>query len=598
MLHFHSLAIQGFRSFAKEQDFALNSAPGLVYITGENKVEPELGANGVGKSSLFESLFWCLYGKTSVNLRAGDVANWQNGTQCRVMLQFELNGVKHDLARTWSPNTLTVDGQEVTQEQVVELVGLSEDAFLRAIYHAQFVPHFADQTPAAQLEVFSDVLRLDVWDAAVETALREVKVTRDELHKVQLTAARAQATFRELDTQLDEQGEKELIWLRKHKLVQRIAKKAILQAERKREAAEARPIKDVAPTKAEEKEIADRKQKATECVQQLAGFNATVRVAQSALRKLTEGENELKDHDTCPLCLQSVKGKQAAIARQRHRAVYEQDVEIAEKKIAEAETEEQKLRKELADAEERVQARTRDAAIDNNNRAVAIREAEIELRELTRQMRDHARERCPFDTSELEVKRDKAYAILGAARANEQEHQEHIADCEFWATSFREIRLSLVRDALAQFELTTNSALSALGLAEWAVEYSVEAEARSGKTVKGFKVFIQSPYNERPVPFSVWSGGERQRLRLAITMGLSDLIQDVLGVHSNLEIYDEPTAWLSEEGVSGLLDMLDRRAADNTATILLADHRALDSSVASRVVKIIKSERGSVLEDM
>ncbi len=67
------ISITGFRSFRTTQVLLLNKMyPGLWLVTGENEVEPELGANGAGKSSLFEAVHWALYGKTSRSLKDQD----------------------------------------------------------------------------------------------------------------------------------------------------------------------------------------------------------------------------------------------------------------------------------------------------------------------------------------------------------------------------------------------------------------------------------------------------------------------------------------------------------------------------------------------
>ena len=62
-LHFVDIKIEGFRSFAKPITVSLDQAPGLYLISGDNQLEPELGGNGVGKSSLMEALFWVFYGR-------------------------------------------------------------------------------------------------------------------------------------------------------------------------------------------------------------------------------------------------------------------------------------------------------------------------------------------------------------------------------------------------------------------------------------------------------------------------------------------------------------------------------------------------------
>ena len=117
------LTLEGFRSFRKRTTFDLRTFSAFVHIAGDN---------GAGKSSLMEALYWCLYGKTSRGVRAGNVRSWQSEQQCLVSLRLEKDGTSYDVTRTWGPNSLRIDKRNVEQAEVNALVGLSEDEFLHS----------------------------------------------------------------------------------------------------------------------------------------------------------------------------------------------------------------------------------------------------------------------------------------------------------------------------------------------------------------------------------------------------------------------------------------------------------------------------------
>src|SRR3972149_4794937 len=127
----NSLKIQGFKSFTEEQtiDFSSLQTPGFFFLTGQNLIEPKLGANGVGKSSIYDAVAWVLYGKTVSGLKAGSVGNWSSDKICRVEIEFSLGQDNHSITRTWKPNSLKLDSVEVEQSKVDELVGLSYESF-------------------------------------------------------------------------------------------------------------------------------------------------------------------------------------------------------------------------------------------------------------------------------------------------------------------------------------------------------------------------------------------------------------------------------------------------------------------------------------
>ena len=68
--------------------------------------------------------------------------------------------------------------------------------------------------------------------------------------------------------------------------------------------------------------------------------------------------------------------------------------------------------------------------------------------------------------------------------------------------------------------------------------------------------------------------GRQQRLRLAGRIGMSTMISSSRGVESGVEVWDEPTQYLSEEGIEELKELLRVRAERYGLKIFLVDHRA------------------------
>ena len=121
--------------------------------------------------------------------------------------------------------------------------------------------------------------------------------------------------------------------------------------------------------------------------------------------------------------------------------------------------------------------------------------------------------------------------------------------------------------------------------------FNTELETKAGTLRPGIHITVASPL--AVAPWEVWSGGEGQRIRLAVALGLSSLIQRMAGININLEIYDEPTAWLSGEGIEDLIDCLKHRAKTANKTLWLCDHRALLHSDFDETWQIIKDADGS-----
>jgi len=60
------------------------------------------GPNSTGKSSLFESILWSIWGATSVDLNNDELISFSS-TFCRVILQFEVAGARYKIDRTYNP---------------------------------------------------------------------------------------------------------------------------------------------------------------------------------------------------------------------------------------------------------------------------------------------------------------------------------------------------------------------------------------------------------------------------------------------------------------------------------------------------------------
>lgn len=166
----------------------------------------------------------------------------------------------------------------------------------------------------------------------------------------------------------------------------------------------------------------------------------------------------------------------------------------------------------------------------------------------------------------------------------------------YWIKGFRELRLWLVEESLAQLEIEANAALYALGLEGWRMQFDVERETKAGGVSRGFTVLVESPESDGAVPWESWSGGESQRLRIACEIGLANLILAQRGAAFDLEMWDEPSSWLTEEGVESLLRLLRERARESGRKVLVADHRALGFGGFSRTLFVEKGKNGSQLK--
>ena len=176
-----------------------------------------------------------------------------------------------------------------------------------------------------------------------------------------------------------------------------------------------------------------------------------------------------------------------------------------------------------------------------------------------------------------------------------KEKEKALTGVQFWSKGFKELRLWVVSEALAALEAESNTAIEQLGLYDWQLKFQMERETSKKTISKGFHVLVNSKtlQGEEYVPFEIWSGGETQRLKLGATIGLSSLIQNYKGVGFNISIWDEPTSYLSEEGIEDLIKYLDEYAKTSNKAIYMVDQRYLESPYFRKVITVEKNEEGS-----
>src|SRR4051812_32142150 len=109
-----SMVVSGFRCFTQETTIVF-PVGGFIFLTGINQLDPALGSNGSGKSTVFDAINWCLYGVSIRGQRAADLTSWGTKLRPRVTLCYNIDGEEQIIDRTGSPDTLLINGVAAPQ---------------------------------------------------------------------------------------------------------------------------------------------------------------------------------------------------------------------------------------------------------------------------------------------------------------------------------------------------------------------------------------------------------------------------------------------------------------------------------------------------
>lgn len=606
-----SITLRSFKCFSGETTFEFPKQPGLYLIQGENKIQPQLEGNGCGKSTLLgDALAWCFFGKTPRLLKAGDVINWEAGSSASVQFKFNMGGTKYAILRTQTPNSLCldVDGvrQTATQDQIDHLLGLDFEGFITSIVFAQFNSMFFDLTSAEKSTLLSKILNLDLWDVAVDMAKKSVAQLESSLNVVlrdisriegQLEGLQAQnfkekiQNWEELQQQKVNELQKELV--NPQKIIKKVKERGLVVEKHLKKVED-----ELSEVVILDQELCLDVKKLEKVIQdirnQIANNQGMYKQAKKEFEKFESVDK------TCPYCNQEVSEEHLKVEIERcgfHLSrLHEESVNL-EFKMQNKNGDLKELYtglEEISSIRQELSEEKRQIVEEKAQLKAEVVSAMTLEKSLTTQWENLQKEVNPYVLEER-----KQQQQVGLLQDNlkifvekTQSIEKELYATQFWVKSFKEVRLSLISEVLTQLELEVNNKLFQLGLQDWKVLFAVEGLTKGGKVKKGFTVTIITPYNLEPVNWNAWSGGESQRLRLAGSLGIADLITSRCPYVPTFEVFDEPSSYLSEAGITSLLDILADRARLMNKQIFLIDHRRLDSTKFDGVISVVKTHDG------
>lgn len=589
------IEIQGLRSIAKPTVFKLPKQDGFFFLTGTNKVNSDLGANGIGKSSLWDAMMFTFYGKSARGLRGPDLKTWLTTDVLATGVHFYKGKELFIVRRTHSPNSLTLqqgvnDPVKVEQDEINQLLGCDYDLFLYVVLQGQFNQFFIDLQPTEKLKVWSKILNLDEWLVRSKKAKTKLDDEQDALNTAEQSKARLIGIIETLRDSLRSQKallaselERDEAQAKANDAEIRKSQKAIDKCDAKLKEIS----KDQAKVDAEQEGLKTREftlcKKIRKRDSQLQEVDRNIAVLKDKQDRLNKEFKKFAEGVCCPWCLQDI----ASWHKKKMLKTLKSDLKCVKQELREEHEEEDDLQERvnnLGDKLDQVKAKIEasrkvDFALLSQKTA-ALKDKEFHLYQITQLEKDAKRLQKPSNTA-IEIKRLKKQ--LSEAKEGRKVCVKAIKDSQalsisykFWVQAFKDIRLWLVDKALAELEMHVNNSFIELGLKGWTIEFTVQHENKSGAISKGLTAKIQSPQQDRMVPWNVWSGGETQRIRIAVAVGLLRLIQSRTSFNCNLEIWDEPTEHMSKEGIEDLLNFFEVRQKDDQKQLWLVDHRTLD----------------------
>lgn len=616
MIKFKYVSLKNFRSYKEITTF----------LFSKNSFNLIMGKNGHGKSSIFRALIWCLLGTDSEGIKGNNLKSWDNKGSCYVEVSFSVNRKTYVLKRQQSPNRIVMNGKEVNQKDVDDLFDFNIKLFSYMTVMSQFSGQFINATNAEKLDLFTKLLQLEKWNDYSEIAKNKTHEVSNELQRIFSEKERIEGKIEVLkDKNYDDLiNEFEIKQFEiKEKLTDDAARLEEQLSRHIKDKTEAKKIYeenkekyinltkdfDLQGLTSIQDEIAEISKRQYEITfygkEKRKSINAVKEENDKVINKFKKSGNT-----TCKECNQVVTKEHAIkqikiieIENNKKLSKLNEEIDslikeynLNKPKQANLEQKEKEYNltlKEINELEAKIEL--------NENETISldkmIEEASLHIKKYRDRYENQLKVENPYkkekEKNELEISiYNKDYG-LKQREYNELESKKN--SFEFWIKAFKEIKLLITEESIDDFNLFCNNNLHKLGLEGWGIENSIDKVLKNKKIKKGFNTLITSIDNPNEVPLEVYSGGEIQRIKLALMLGLIDFLNNIIKI--NIEVYDEPTQWLDDKGIEYLLNLLKERS--NSNCLYLIDHRNFkDSGYFDSVYEVLKINKESEINEV
>lgn len=603
-IKFRSISGSGFKAYRQKVIFDLAPSYGLHFVTGENLAEPDLQTNAIGKSSIWDLFCWILKGRTLEGLRSPDLQSWNTDEAIYGQLVFDCDDERREIVRRTQPNSLALDGDPVGQDAIDGLFGnLSLEAIGHTIIHGQGREFFFDLVPAKKMELLSETLNLERWETRSAFASQRAKRIEEKIIGLRAEREGIDGRKQEIEHLLEEAKQSQARWSDELKAILKqvdaeIAQEEISLERIEKKRNEAKLANDGAGTErvALEREITQLETYWSEAHRQVTEKATALAVVEERLAAALERRRLIKDQKECPTCGQPLRNHvKIDVTELREK------VEALRGEVALLNQSQSELNQQLTEARSnlrRFRQRETETQDTLNTIEPEMVRRQAQLRHLRTQKQNQINEPNPY-IDEVRQHRLRLGELQNKLKTTESEIDRFTTIGErtrWWIKGFREIRLYVIKEALAQMQLLATAMLEESGLVGWSLEYVSEQTTKSETLKTGIAILVKPAAAQKPIRWENFSGGERQRLRLIGSRALAEVLLNNAGLRVNLEVFDEPTSALSARGIEDLIEMLAEQARWSHKAIFFVDHHSIPSDHFASVIKIVRDRSGSYVE--
>ena len=568
---FKSIFIKNFLSIG-EKSLSLDFSKGINLITGENLDNGT--RNGVGKSSLIEAIYWCLFGNTIRDIKNDKIIHNKTKKDCEDSLILNVtNSDKsvtcYNIKRFLAPSKIQIycEDKDITlstipnnDDYIKNLLGASEELFNNAvIMTANNTLPFMAQKKIDKRKFLEGVFNLNVFnDMLLKTRsdYNEIKKENDIKCNDFVNQQRNLEIFEKQSKIYQEQKQNKI--KKFNSFIDKI-KNDIKELE-KQDINTSDILKQIKKTQEKLLQANALLNEKEEEIVKLNNQHTEIKVNLEQLQK--EKNNLLKKQEICPVCNRTYSDSEIEIVKDKILKIEEKFKKLSENKLKiYSNLQKQSNKKiEIKNVISQINLKIKELEqLKNVTEAKdeKIKELNIKIKEYKKIISDLKEEK---DQSEDEIKKINQNIKEIDEALKSIKIQLSILESVKFVLSEEGVKTFIIKKMLDVLNEKLNYYLKKLD-APCTCIFNEQFE----ETIKNLEGKECSYFN--------FSGGERKRIDISILFMFQDILRFYSGTFFSLSMYDELfDSAIDESGIQKIIEILKNRVDLNEESIYIVSH--------------------------
>lgn len=570
-VNFHTLSIKNFLSVG-ENPIEIKFQKGLNLITGNN-IDNQT-RNGVGKSSVIEAIFWCLFGNTIRDIKNDKIIHNQSKKGCEVELNFDVIDSKNNketftVKRYLGPSkieiwngdkNITLSTIPANDEYIKTLIGANEELFNNSvIMTANNTLPFMAQKKIDKRKFIEGVLNLSIFNEMLlktRSDYNEIKKENDLLSNSFINEQKNLEIFEKQILKQKQQKEEKI------NNFQKLIKNTELQIQELK-ASDVNLLKLKETFQKNENKIQELENLSENINKNLIDLNSKFSEFKIKIEQCQKTKNELvKKKEICPVCNRKYSNEEILLVNEKITGIEKEFNELTEKKNKTSVEIQNKNQKKEEIKKLILQIKQKNKNLEEIKqkeelKGEKIKNLENKIEEYRENIKKTENEKLDFEeeTQKINEKIKKIEVDL-----KDIKKRLAILDDVKFVLSEEGVKTYIVKKLIDLLNNKLNFYLKRLD-APCSCTFNEQFE----------ETILNS--NGKECSYFNFSGGERKRIDISVLFMFQDVLRFYSGTSYSINMYDELfDSAIDEAGTDKIIEILREKIENYNESIYIVSH--------------------------